>query len=305
MLWHFDPEISTLDAVPQNISPSDPSHAGFEGRDPPPVVSVDGSLDGGLLLLCDHASNALPGRYGRLGLDPAQFERHIAYDIGAETVTRTMAAILSAPALLTTFSRLLIDPNRGLIDPTLVMRVSDGAIVPGNAAVDEAEVDTRIAQFWRPYRDRIDQTLDAMVATGRPPAVVAIHSFTPSMKGVARPWHVGLLWDDDARVAGPLAKILAAQSYLQPPGDRIGDNEPYDGALPGDTMDTHATRRGLANVLIEVRQDLIGDEADASAWGVRLAQALAPVLRRPEISAIRLHPSRAGRKARRLADLDF
>ncbi|MCW6508681.1 N-formylglutamate amidohydrolase [Lichenifustis flavocetrariae] len=262
-------------------------------------------MDAGLLLLCDHASNRLPARYGRLGLDPSEFERHIAYDIGAEIVTRTMAAILKVPALLTTFSRLLIDPNRGARDPTLVMRISDGAIVPGNATVDDAEVAHRIASYWQPYRDRIDVTLDAMIATGRIPAVVAMHSFTPSMKGVARPWHIGLLWDDDSRIAAPLLRALAKEPYLAPPAERIGDNEPYDGALPGDTMDTHATRRGLANVLIEVRQDLIRNDADASAWGVRLAQVLAPVLRRPDIAVIRHHGSRAGRPARRLSDLEF
>ncbi|MDX7953778.1 N-formylglutamate amidohydrolase [Lichenihabitans sp. Uapishka_5] len=274
------------------------------GTEPAPVIAIEGDLSGGLLLLCDHASNRLPARYGDLGLDRAQFERHIAYDIGAETVTRTMAAILKAPALMTTFSRLLIDPNRGCRDPTLVMRISDGAIVPGNAAIGTAEVEERTARFWQPYRDRIDATLDAMLATGRPPAVVSIHSFTPSMKGVRRPWHVGLLWDDDPRLALPLAKGLADQPSLQPAAERIGDNEPYDGALPGDTIDIHATRRGLANVLIEVRQDLIGDDASASNWGVRLAQVLAPVLRRPDIGSIRYHPSRAGRPGRRLADLD-
>ena len=273
--------------------------------DPPPVEAIGGDLAGGLLLLCDHASNSLPVRYGRLGLDPAQFERHIAYDIGAATVTRTMAAILKAPALLTTFSRLLIDPNRGARDPTLMMRISDGAIVPGNAAVDATEVAARTAAFWQPYRDRIDATLDAMLATGRVPAVVSIHSFTPSMKGVARPWHVGLLWDDDPRLALPLTRALAREPSLQPWAERIGDNEPYDGALPGDTMDIHATRRGLANVLIEVRQDLIGEEASASDWGVRLAQVLAPVLRRPDIGQIHHHPSRAGRIGRRLADLEL
>lgn len=272
--------------------------------DPPPVVAVEGDLAGGLLLLCDHATNRLPARYGRLGLDPAQFERHIAYDIGAETVTRTMAAILKAPALLTTFSRLLIDPNRGIRDPTLVMRISDGAIVPGNAAVDADEVAARTAGFWQPYRDRIDATLDAMLATGRVPAVVSIHSFTPSLKGVARPWHVGLLWDDDARLAAPLARALAREPALHPAAERIGDNEPYDGALPGDTIDSHTTRRGLANVLIEVRQDLIGDDSTASHWGVRLARVLAPLLTRPDIGKVLHHPSRAGRQGRRLSELE-
>lgn len=287
-----------LGRVPTNSIPSeDPALRA-------PVNVVEGRLDAGILLLCDHASNALPQEYGRLGLPEAEFLRHIAYDIGAGTATRTMAAILRAPALLTTFSRLLIDPNRGADDPTLVMRVSDGAIVPGNAKVDQAEVERRVARYWKPYRDHIDATLDAMLATGVIPVVVAMHSFTPSMKGVARPWHIGLLWDDDPRLAHPLARALAGEPDLQPASDRIGDNEPYDGALPGDTMDTHATRRGLANVLVEIRQDLIGDDAGASAWGVRLARLLAPILESPDLHRIVPRPSRAGRKARRLAELE-
>lgn len=268
-----------------------------------PVEVIPGRLDAGLLLLCDHASNALPPGYGRLGLPEAEFVRHIAYDIGAAIATRTMAAILQAPAVMTTFSRLLIDPNRGADDPTLVMRVSDGAIVPGNATIDAHEVADRVARYWRPYRDRIDATLSAMLATGVAPAVVSMHSFTPSMRGTARPWHVGLLWDDDPRLAGPLACALADEPDLQPAALCVGDNEPYDGALPGDTMDTHATRRGFANVLIEVRQDLIGDNASATAWGVRLARLLGPILDHPDLHEVRLHLSRAGRKARRLADL--
>jgi predicted N-formylglutamate amidohydrolase len=259
-----------------------------------PVLAIEGRLDCGLLLLCDHASNALPAAYGRLGLPEAEFDRHIAYDIGAAAATRRMAHLLQAPALLTTFSRLLIDPNRGAQDPTLVMRVSDGAIVPGNARIDAAEVERRRQLYWQPYRDRIDAVLDRMLATGTVPAIVSMHSFTPVMKGKARPWHVGLLWDSDARLARPLIEALAAEPDLQPPHERIGDNEPYDGALPGDTMDTHATRRGLANVLIEVRQDLIATPAQAEAWGERLARLLAPILQRPDVHRISHHPSRAG-----------
>lgn len=273
--------------------------------DKPAVVMIDGRLDGGLLLLCDHACNVLPPRYGRLGLAEAQFERHIAYDIGAATATRTMASILRAPALMTTYSRLLIDPNRGADDPTLVMRVSDGAIVPGNAHVGPEEIATRIARYWKPYRDRIDAVLDTMTATGVVPAIVSMHSFTPSMKGMVRPWHIGLLWDDDARLARPLARALGSEPYLQPSATLVGDNEPYDGALPGDTMDSHATRRGLANVLIEIRQDLIADEASASAWGVRLARLLAPILEDADLHRVIHHPSRAGRPSRRLAELEL
>jgi predicted N-formylglutamate amidohydrolase len=266
-----------------------------------PFETIQGRFDGGVLLLCDHASNALPLRYGRLGLAEAEFERHIAYDIGAAAATRRMAEELGAPAILSTFSRLLIDPNRGANDPTLVMRLSDGAIVPGNARIDAAEIAFRRANFWQPYREAIDTTLDRMTSTGVPPAIVSMHSFTPSMKGVPRPWHVGLLWDSDARLAAPLLTALAADPDLQPAATRVGDNEPYDGALPGDTIDSHATRRGLANVLIEVRQDLMATEETAVAWGARLARLLRPLLDRPEMHEVHHHPSRAGQPPRRLA----
>jgi predicted N-formylglutamate amidohydrolase len=266
-----------------------------------PVTMVEGRLDGGLLLLCDHASNALPEPYGRLGLPDTEFERHIAFDIGAAEATRRMAALLGAPALFTTFSRLLIDPNRGAQDPTLVMRLSDGAIVPGNARIDEAEIDARRQRYWQPYRDAIDATLDGMMATGVVPAIVSMHSFTPTMKGSARPWHIGLLWDSDARLAAPLLAALAAEPDLQPAADRVGDNEPYDGALPGDTIDCHATRRGLANVLVEVRQDLIATTAGAQGWGERLARLLRPILAMPQVHRVHHHPSRAGQPPRPLA----
>ena len=267
-----------------------------------PVRSIAGRLDGGLLLLCDHASNALPAAYGRLGLPDREFDRHIAHDIGARRATEVMAEMLGAPALFTTYSRLLIDPNRGADDPTLVMRLSDGAIVPGNARIEAAEIEHRRRTYFQPYHDTIADTLRRMTATGTVPAVVSVHSFTPCWKSVARPWHVGLLWDNDPRLAVPLLAALAAEPDLQPSDEKVGDNEPYDGALPGDTIDTHATRNGLANVLIEVRQDLMATDCDAEAWGCRLARLLAPILGRPDIHRIEMHPARAG-AGRRLAAL--
>ncbi len=255
---------------------------------------IAGRLDAGVLLLCDHASNAVPSRYGRLGLADAEFERHIAYDIGAAAATAAMAEAFEAPALLTTYSRLLIDPNRGAEDPTLVMRLSDGAIVPGNARIDAAEIERRRIEFWQPYHDAIETRLASMKASGTVPVIVSMHSFTPVMKGVPRPWHIGLLWDNDPRLSQPLLAALAQEADLQPWSEKVGDNEPYDGALPGDTIDMHATRHGLANVLIEVRQDLMADDATARAWGERLARLLKPILRRSDLHRIELHPARTG-----------
>ncbi len=148
-----------------------------------PVETVPGPLDAGALVVCDHASNALPPGYGTLGLPAAALERHIAYDIGAAALTRALARRLDAPAVLSTFSRLLIDPNRGPDDPTLVMRYSDGAIVPGNARADAAEIALRRARYWTPYRETVSATVEAMLPTGEPPALIAIHSFTLSGGG--------------------------------------------------------------------------------------------------------------------------
>ncbi len=254
-----------------------------------PVERIGGSLGAGVLFLCDHASNALPPAYGTLGLRPSELQRHIGFDIGAAAMTRRLAARFAAPAILSTFSRLLIDPNRGADDPTLVMRLSDGAIVPGNARVDAAEIASRLEAFWHPYRAAVGATIEAMIATGPLPVVIAVHSFTPSWKGVPRPWQVGVLWDSDPRLALPLIAGLAAAGFM------VGDNEPYDGALEGDTLDAEVTRRGLAGVLIEARQDLVTTPADAETFADRCADVLAPILREPALHQAEFRRSRTGR----------
>jgi len=246
------------------------------------------------MFLCDHASNALPPAYGDLGLPAGALERHIGYDIGAAGVTRALAARFSAPALLTRFTRLLIDPNRGADDPTLVMKLSDGAIVPGNAGADAQEVARRRRLFWAPYRDAAARLAQEMQAQGPVPAVVSLHSFTPVWRGAPRPWRVGLLWDLDARMAQPLLEGLEAAG-LGP----VGDNEPYDGALKGDTLYDLATARGLPHVLIELRQDLIADAGGQAEWARIVGDALAPVLALPQCHMIAHHGSRAGARGQR------
>jgi predicted N-formylglutamate amidohydrolase len=239
-------------------------------------IRIDGDVKRGIILLADHARNALPARYGLLGLDPGQFSRHIAYDIGVEQVTAGLARALGCPALLTLYSRLLIDANRGVDDPTLIMRISDGAIIPGNAAVDDKERACRITEFHRPYHAAITREIDRALATGSPPALISIHSFTPRWRGVARPWHVGVLWDRDRRASGPLIAAFAALGDLV-----VGDNEPYSGALEGDTLNMHGTRRGLAHALIEIRQDLIAHKTGVDEWIERLVRVLEPILNEP------------------------
>lgn len=228
-----------------------------------------------VLLLCDHASNAIPGDIagGELGLPAAEMERHIAYDIGAEGVARALSAALDAAAVMTTFSRLVIDPNRGEDDPTLVMRLYDGTVIPANRRIDPDEVERRLAHYHRPYHHAVEAAVGRIRARGQEPALVSIHSFTPQLRGrPPRPWELGILWDRDGRIALPLIARLRSAGYV------VGDNEPYSGELEGDTMNRHATRAGLPHVLIEVRQDLIATEAGQLLWAERLAPILHAVI---------------------------
>jgi predicted N-formylglutamate amidohydrolase len=278
---------------------SSPAETAAAAGDFTPVERIEGPHDAGVVVLCDHASNALPPCYGDLGLPASALTRHIAYDIGAAWLTRRLAKLLDAPAVLSTFSRLLIDPNRGADDPTLVMKLSDGAIVPGNARIDDEERARRRDLYWRPYRDACAQIVEAMGATGREPAVLSIHSFTPYWRDHPRPWKIGVLWDLDPRLPKALLEALAREDDLRSSVEMIGDNEPYDGALAGDTIDDVATARGLANALIEVRQDLIASRQDAEAWAARLARILAPILKNPQTHKRKDFGSRASGRARR------
>ncbi len=236
---------------------------------------IDGRADAPLLLICDHATSFVPADVGggSLGLAGAEMARHIAYDIGARGVTLELARLLEAPAVLSRFSRLVIDPNRGEDDPTLVMRLYDGTIIPENRHVGPAEVERRLDAYHRPYHRAITGAIERMTEAAGPPALVSIHSYTPQLRGRApRPWHVGVLWHHDGRIALPLIVRLRAEGLC------VGDNEPYTGELEGDTMSRHGTGRGLAHVLIEIRQDLIATAEDQRLWAARLAPILRQVI---------------------------
>jgi len=266
-----------------------PKPSGPAGFDEDAYEILPGEAGAGLVLLADHASNRVPPDLAELGLPASEFRRHIAWDIGVEALTRGLSARLGVPAVLSRFSRLVIDPNRGDDDPTLIMRLSDGAVVPGNAGVDAAEREARLARFWRPYHRAIGATIDAGFAAGRAPVVFSLHSFTPVWRGHPRPWHCGVLWDADPRLPMLLLERLRGDPTLV-----VGDNEPYDGALAGDTMYRHGTRRGLAHAILEVRQDLIADAAGVVDWVARLAPILEEAMRREDFAEPRLYGSRTG-----------
>ena len=245
-----------------------------------PFECLAGSVDKGLVLICDHASNHLPAKYGLLGLRKEEFERHIAYDIGAAEVTRLMSAHLGVPAILSRFSRLLIDPNRAPDDPTLIMQLSDGAVIPGNTDISSEQRQQRLTQYYEPYHRAIESVIDQSINADHPPALVSIHSFTQEWHGTLRPWEAALLWDHDDRLVKPLLNCLRKETDFS-----IGDNEPYSGRLQGDCMYRHGTSRGLAHALVEIRQDQIRDEQGQGEWAGRLSDILTRIMANPELAA--------------------
>ncbi|MGR3376583.1 N-formylglutamate amidohydrolase [Salipiger abyssi] len=236
-----------------------PYHTEGEGR------------NGRFLVTCDHASNTVPPDLGgTLGLPEADMARHIAYDVGALGVARALAAVLDSPLIWADFSRLVIDPNRGEDDPTLLMRLYDGSVIPGNRHADAAERERRLNAYHRPYHT----ALESLAAARENVAIVSVHSFTRQLRGrPTRPWHVGILHAWDARLSDPLIARLEAEPDLT-----VGRNQPYPGHLPGDAIDRHALRHGRVNTLIELRNDLIATDATQEHWGTRLAPLLEAAL---------------------------
>jgi predicted N-formylglutamate amidohydrolase len=239
------------------------------------AFQIDGEhRPGRWLVTCDHASNRVPAwlNDGSLGIPDADMARHIAWDVGAAQVARHLGQLLDSPVILSDFSRLVIDPNRGEDDPTLVMQLYDGTIIPANRRISPAGVEERLDRLYRPYHAAY-----ARLAALRPDRViVAVHSFTPCLQGRApRPWHVGVLYSHlDQRLSKPLIARLKAEPDLC-----VGDNEPYCGHLPGDAIDRHALRLGRMNTLVELRNDLIGTPDAQTHWAGRLAAILTDVLK--------------------------
>lgn len=242
------------------------------GDDEPPACRVlrEGATSP-FVLLCDHASNRIPRRLGTLGLDTRDLERHIAWDIGAAAMTARLAERLDALAILQGYSRLVIDCNRPPEVASAIAEISEHTLIPGNRSVSDADRAARLAEIFRPYHDRIRLELDRRRDAGVPTALIAVHSFTPVFKGDARSWHAGVLYNRDDRMAKRMLALLRADGDLI-----VGDNEPYALADDSDyTIPVHGEKRGLPHVEIEIRQDLIADEAGQEAWANRLAPILA------------------------------
>ncbi len=241
------------------------------------------------LIICDHATNRLPSSYGTLGLAPEKIEQHIAYDLGALELAHDIGERVGCPVICAGFSRLLIDPNRALDDPTLIMKLSDGALIPQNRDVDarndKAEYEKRIEQFYRPYHQAIDDMIDRALAQNIVPLMLSVHSFTPFYAGKKRPWQAAMLWDEDERLPHAVFDYMRRHA----PDEAFGNNQPYSGKLHGDCMYQHGTCRGVPHGLIEIRQDICITQSGRHIWAKRLTQILRNCAALPTCNTLRAH----------------
>jgi predicted N-formylglutamate amidohydrolase len=245
----------------------------------PPFELVEVAAPRAIVLACDHASNRIPAALGSLGLSSDHLEQHIAWDIGAGAVTRLLAERLRANAVLANYSRLVVDLNRDLEDRTAFPAISDGVLVPGNLGLDREQRARRARALYKPYHEALRRVTQSRTSATQAPVFVAIHTFTPKLYGVRRPWHVGMLWDKDPRLALPLIAALRRHCDLV-----VGDNEPYSGRHPADfTVDHHAEPEGLAHVGIEIRQDLVNDVSGQQRCAALLGDTLESVLAEPGV----------------------
>jgi predicted N-formylglutamate amidohydrolase len=230
---------------------------------------IPGRPDSRILLVCDHASSFIPPSLGALGLAEADLRSHIAWDIGAASLTVLLAEKLGATAIMAGASRLVVDCNRAPHTCGWMPDISCGIPVPGNLGLNDVEIANRVAHWYDPYHQAIAEASNRLPE----PCIIALHSFTPCLANQARPWHVGILWNQDGRMAVPLI-----ESFSRFDDVHVGDNQPYSGQLLNYTLDRHAAANNLPHVSIEVRQDLIGEDAGAKRWAELTFQALEPIL---------------------------
>lgn len=253
----------------------DHNYAPLLTEDEPAVVEVVNAMGTApMVILCDHASNRIPHCLNNLGVDEEILNHHVAWDIGIANLARGLSRAFDAPTILANYSRLVIDLNRHLDDKTSIPEQSDGVVIPGNRGLTPLQVEQRIETFFYPYHAAASSVLDRVVRRHEIPLVVSLHSFTPVIGGISRPWNVGVLWHHDDRVAFPLIKRLRAI-----PGLCVGDNEPYHAKEPvGYSMEMHAERHGFPHALLEIRQNEISSAVGQEQWAGLLYTVLTDIL---------------------------
>lgn len=252
--------------------------------DPVPVTVLNPSATRSVLLIADHAGNSVPAVMNGLGLESGELTRHIAWDPGAAEVATGLADRWQATGVLANYSRLIVDPNRPLGETSSMPRVSDGTHVLANQSLTDQERQHRADLFYWSYHRAVESEMARLRRAGAGPMLVSIHSFTPDFGSDDRPWHVGVMAAADRRLADALIVALGKTDGLL-----IGDNEPYSGVEYGYTLKVHAGAQGLANVQIEIRQDLLVDEVGITRWIDILDGALAPLIEDPALLAVEFH----------------
>jgi predicted N-formylglutamate amidohydrolase len=242
----------------------------LESNDVPPVFEQNAAGRSPFLFTCDHYGRRLPRQLGDLGLPEHELTRHIAWDIGIAGVAESLSRQLDAQLVAQRYSRLVIDCNRPPNAASSIPRLSEATMIPGNEALSREAAETRRREIFDPYHRRIGEIIDQRQRDGKPTVLVSLHSFTPVYAGVARPWHIGTLYHRDKTLPPRLLKALRAEADLV-----VGNNEPYAVSDETDyTIPIHGEARGLINTGIEIRQDLIADQAGEQQWADRLARIL-------------------------------
>jgi predicted N-formylglutamate amidohydrolase len=239
----------------------------------PPVLEDNVSGRSPFFLTCDHYGRLIPRRLGDLGLPESELTRHIAWDIGIAGVAEALSSHLDAHLIAQRYSRLVIDCNRPPASASSIPRLSEATVIPGNEAMAGDDAESRRAAIFDPYHRRIADVIEKRLRDGVPTVLVSLHSFTPVYAGVERPWHIGTLYHRDTRLPPLLLKLLRGEPDLV-----VGDNEPYAVSDETDyTIPVHGEARGLMNTGIEIRQDLIADQAGRKQWADRLARIFAEI----------------------------
>ena len=256
-------ESNEIDGVERLLGPGDPA----------PVEVVRPAGTSPFFLTCEHAGRTFPARLGTLGLARPDLVRHIAWDIGAAAVARGLCARLDATLVLQRYSRLVVDCNRAPDAADFVVEVSEDTVVPGNRGLDEAAIDARATEIFHPYHDRIHHLLEARIAAGRLTVVVSVHTCTPVYLGVHRPWHIGVMYEHDDRLAREMLAVLREEG--EEAGLEVGDNQPYFMTSDKDySMPRHGQGRGILHVGFEIRQDLVESEPGQREWAQRMDRVL-------------------------------